>query len=252
RGFERRALATQVARVAEPVGVARQEALRRLARARVRHGRRHRLEAQELEPRIDPRVAVHALQLGVEQRERAGAGLAEEHAALAAVRSSRDPPRTPLGARGAAHAIADGEGGQTQARVDGHLRPSGPRGREHIEARRGAQGFAAGWVFRAPHYTAAGMRERGGFESDHDTPIEPGLAPPDPAPERALWFVFRGRELLVAKDGARLPAADPVQLGLAPRCVHYLGSLGPLSCFCAELPEGSEPPPELEFRDLLR
>jgi NAD+ diphosphatase len=94
------------------------------------------------------------------------------------------------------------------------------------------------------------MRERDPFEPEADAPFEPGLAAPDPSPERALWFAFRGRELLVAEGGAALPPHPPEALGLAPLRVHYLGALGAQACFGAELGPACSAPASLEFLDL--
>jgi len=94
------------------------------------------------------------------------------------------------------------------------------------------------------------MHERDPFEPEKDAPFEPGVSAPDPAPASALWFAFRGRELLVAEGGARLPEEGLETFGLAPLCVHYLGSLGAIACFGAELAEGCDAPAPLEFLDL--
>jgi len=97
------------------------------------------------------------------------------------------------------------------------------------------------------------MRERDPFEPsepDRDARFEPGVAAPEPPPERALWFAFRGRELLVAAGGAGLPERAPDAFGLAPVRTHYLGALGALACFGAELAEGCAAPEPLEFLDL--
>ena len=76
----------------------------------------------------------------------------------------------------------------------------------------------------------------------------PGYAaavqPPAEAPERALWFVFRGAELLVtAAPSVGLPhCADPNSLGMMPRRTQYLGVLGEVHCFSAELgPDAAAP-----------
>ncbi len=62
-------------------------------------------------------------------------------------------------------------------------------------------------------------------------PPEDGDAP--------LWFLFREHRLVVT-DGAgplSLPAAaEPGELGLMPRDIHYLGRLGAHPCFTAEWP----------------
>ena len=85
---------------------------------------------------------------------------------------------------------------------------------------------------------------------EDDAHFEPGVEPPERAPETALWFAFRGRELLVAEGGARIPTQGLGALGLVPKEIHYLGALAGLPCFCAELPEACEPPPGFELRDL--
>jgi NAD+ diphosphatase len=85
---------------------------------------------------------------------------------------------------------------------------------------------------------------------DEEVPFEPGLEPPERAPASALWFVFRGRELLVRGGGSGVPAEGPETLGVEPLRVHYLGALGAVACFCAELPEASAPPAGHEFREL--
>jgi NAD+ diphosphatase len=65
----------------------------------------------------------------------------------------------------------------------------------------------------------------------------PAVQPPAEAPERALWFVFRGAELLVtAPPSVALPhCAAPNSLGMMPRRIQYLGVLGEAHCFTAEL-----------------
>jgi NAD+ diphosphatase len=94
------------------------------------------------------------------------------------------------------------------------------------------------------------MSEGDPFDPGDDTPFEPGLEPPEPAPASALWFVFRGRELLVCGGGGRVPDAGPEALGVTPLGVHYLGALGAIACYCAELPDTSAPPSGHEFREL--
>jgi len=102
----------------------------------------------------------------------------------------------------------------------------------------------------APTYTAAGMSESDPSDQGDATPFEPGLDPPEPTPRSALWFVFRGRELLVGGGGGRVPALGPEALGLAPLRVHYLGALGRVACFCAEIADSCSPPAGHEFREL--
>jgi NAD+ diphosphatase len=63
------------------------------------------------------------------------------------------------------------------------------------------------------------------------------VPPPSPPPERALWFVFRGSELLVsaAPSVVDLPRCNnPKDLGIIPLRTQYLGVLGEEHCFSAE------------------
>ncbi len=78
----------------------------------------------------------------------------------------------------------------------------------------------------------------------------PGLVPPDPRPEGALWFVFRGRQLLVRKDSSLDPLAQPEEFGLAMLRSQYLGRLGEQHCFSAEVAADHAVPPGMEFCDL--
>jgi NAD+ diphosphatase len=65
----------------------------------------------------------------------------------------------------------------------------------------------------------------------------PAIQPPAEAPERSLWFVFRGTELLVsAPPAVELPyCRHPNILGMMLNRIQYLGVLGELHCFAAEL-----------------
>jgi NAD+ diphosphatase len=66
----------------------------------------------------------------------------------------------------------------------------------------------------------------------------PAIQPPIDLPERSLWFVFRGAELLVAAapGAATLPHCNhPNTLGMMPQRIQYLGVLGEQHCFSAEL-----------------
>jgi NAD+ diphosphatase len=63
------------------------------------------------------------------------------------------------------------------------------------------------------------------------------MQPPAPQPERSLWFVFRGAELLVTMAPApvSLPyCANPKDLGMLLQRTQYLGVLGDLHCYSAE------------------
>ena len=81
----------------------------------------------------------------------------------------------------------------------------------------------------------------------------PGLQPPPVLPERSLWFVFRGSELLVA--AAPLPAAlphcnNPKDLGMMLQRTQYLGVLGDQHCFAAEATASDEAPPGWNWQGL--
>jgi NAD+ diphosphatase len=72
----------------------------------------------------------------------------------------------------------------------------------------------------------------------------PAVQPPAELPERSLWFVFRGAELLVtAPPAVALPhCTHPNSLGMMPRRILYLGVLGEAHCFSAELAAGAAAP----------
>ncbi len=70
-----------------------------------------------------------------------------------------------------------------------------------------------------------------------------GVQPPAEPPERALWFVFKGAELLVADVECTLPHCNlPQELGMMPQRTQYLGVLGGRHCYSAEAPEQAPPP----------
>jgi len=69
--------------------------------------------------------------------------------------------------------------------------------------------------------------------------------PPEEPPERSLWFVFRGGELLVAAipAPATIPHCNnPKDLGMMPLRTQYLGVLGAEHCFSAEAAVEAQPP----------
>ena len=72
----------------------------------------------------------------------------------------------------------------------------------------------------------------------------PAVQPPAAAPERALWFVFRGVELLVtAPPSVALPHwTHPNSLGMIPRRTQYIGVLDQIHCYTAELEAGADAP----------
>ena len=72
----------------------------------------------------------------------------------------------------------------------------------------------------------------------------PAIQPPVESPERYLWFVFRGAELLVTTPPQiALPHCNhPNILGMMPQRIQYLGVLGEQHCFTAELAAGVAAP----------
>jgi len=80
----------------------------------------------------------------------------------------------------------------------------------------------------------------------------PAIQPPAQLPERSLWFVFRGAELLVTSPPAvALPhCAHPKVLGMMPQRIQYLGVLGEEHCFSAELAVGAPAPQGWEWQGL--
>lgn len=81
--------------------------------------------------------------------------------------------------------------------------------------------------------------------------FEPAVAAPDRIDGPVQWFVFRRRELLVTAAGA-LPTKEALdQHRLQPERSLYLGRLGELHCFAAQVPDGSTPPAGMTYRDLM-
>lgn len=72
-------------------------------------------------------------------------------------------------------------------------------------------------------------------------------AEPQPAPDRALWFVFRRGELLVAQgeEGTAVLhlLGRPDELGLRAGREQYLGMLGETHCYTAEAEDDAPAPP---------
>ena len=79
------------------------------------------------------------------------------------------------------------------------------------------------------------------------------FAAPEKLNEPALWFVYLGNQILVARDerGAHVPAArDLRQLGLKTLREQYLGSLAGQHCFAAEVDDSSPLPTAMEWSGL--
>jgi NAD+ diphosphatase len=76
------------------------------------------------------------------------------------------------------------------------------------------------------------------------------LLPPDEATEAPLWFLFRGRELLVTPQGGVLAALDPGEAGAVTVRRQFLGLLGTRPCWSGELASDADAPAGMSFRDL--
>jgi NAD+ diphosphatase len=81
----------------------------------------------------------------------------------------------------------------------------------------------------------------------------PALHPPEEAPRVALWFPFRGDQLLVRSEADRaalLEYADLAALGADFEKAHYLGRLDEVDCYTLELEPEVEPPADAAFEGL--
>lgn len=81
----------------------------------------------------------------------------------------------------------------------------------------------------------------------------PGSDPPRSATSAAYWFAVRGIELLVVEDdeGPGVPlVADLGALGLAPSTRHFVGRMGEIECWAAELAEDAELPANASLHEL--
>ncbi|HWQ39249.1 MAG TPA: NAD(+) diphosphatase [Burkholderiales bacterium] len=77
--------------------------------------------------------------------------------------------------------------------------------------------------------------------------------PPRRLDSPVLWFVFQGSQILVqaAPQGVRIPQARSLaDLGLASVRSQYLGALGNVPCFTAEVEESSPAPPGMKWSGL--
>lgn len=80
-----------------------------------------------------------------------------------------------------------------------------------------------------------------------------GIEPPVDRTEKALWFIFRGREVLLKLNknpGAIPKLLDFEELGLPGIREQYLGTLEGTHCYSVELPEDAQPPEGMKFADL--
>jgi len=77
--------------------------------------------------------------------------------------------------------------------------------------------------------------------------------PPDQLGDAALWFVYLGNQILVARDdnGASVPLTrDLRQLGLRTVREQYLGLLSGQHCFAAEVEDGTAAPEGMQWSGL--
>jgi NAD+ diphosphatase len=82
-----------------------------------------------------------------------------------------------------------------------------------------------------------------------------GTEPPVKRTEKALWFIFRGRDILLKthKNPGAIPRLlDFGELGLPVVREQYLGMLEGTHCFSIELPADAKAPEGMEFVDLRK
>jgi len=75
-------------------------------------------------------------------------------------------------------------------------------------------------------------------------------APPD-LDGPVQWFVFRKRELLVTAAGVLPDESRMREHRFGPERTLYLGLLGEVHCFAAQVPDASTPPAGMTYRDLM-
>lgn len=82
-----------------------------------------------------------------------------------------------------------------------------------------------------------------------------GIEAPVSRTEKALWFAFRGRDVLLktCKNPGAIPKlVDFKELGLPACREQYLGRFKEVHCYSVELPENTPAPEGMEFVDLRR
>ncbi len=80
-----------------------------------------------------------------------------------------------------------------------------------------------------------------------------GIEPPADRTEKAFWFIFRGREVLLnihENPGVIPKLHDPGELELSGIREQYLGTLDGTHCYSVEIPEGAKTPEGMKFADL--
>ncbi len=93
--------------------------------------------------------------------------------------------------------------------------------------------------------------------TNRENPTHPkfiiGIEPPAGRTEKALWFIFRGRDILlkVRKNPGAIPKfKDFGDFGLPAVREQYLGMLEGTHCYSVELPADTKAPEGMEFVDL--
>ncbi|WP_243466413.1 NAD(+) diphosphatase [Methanosarcina mazei] len=93
--------------------------------------------------------------------------------------------------------------------------------------------------------------------TNRENPIHPkfivGIEPPAGRTEKALWFIFRGRDILlkVNKNPGAIPKLQDIgELGLPAVREQYLGMLEGTHCFSVEFPADVRAPEGMKFVDL--
>lgn len=81
-------------------------------------------------------------------------------------------------------------------------------------------------------------------------PFLPSHIRPESPGDKPLLFAFRRRELLVTVEGSLPPYAVINSQGFEAVRTQYLGVLGSVHCYSAELPHDVDAPDGLAFRDL--
>jgi NAD+ diphosphatase len=80
-----------------------------------------------------------------------------------------------------------------------------------------------------------------------------GIEPPADRTEKAFWFIFRGREVLLnihENPGVIPKLHDPGELELSGIREQYLGTLDGTHCYSVEIPEEAKAPEGMKFADL--
>ena len=82
-------------------------------------------------------------------------------------------------------------------------------------------------------------------------PFVPAIVAPEDVDGPVQWFVFRKRDLLVTEAGSLPGKAELDKHTLGPDRTLYLGTLGDLHCYAAQVPEAAPPPPGMKYQNLM-